>query len=116
MTIKATYNQAMIDKAHAIVAEAEAQALHVDRDRFCQERCGLTYQYLKRIGKTHKHPSARTIMNMGYELYVRDLATGELSKLEAEVKCDWNPQNPRMNPVCTPVFVQPASETSSSSE
>ncbi len=113
--ISANYNETMINKAHAIVLEARQHPAN-DRDAFCQEICGLTYEYLRRVGGAFKKPSARTIMNLGYELYVRDVGTGEFSRLEMNVRCDWNPANPRMNPSSMPVFVKQLSEISSPSE
>jgi hypothetical protein len=55
-------------------------------------------------------------MNLGYEVYVKDVGTGEFTKLELDVKCDWNPENPRMNPVSMPVFVNVPSPESSTNE
>ena len=110
------YNEELIAKARALAAEAREKVPWQERNAYCQKRCGLTYQYLNRIGTAFKKPSARTIMNLGYELYVKDLATGEFSKLELEVKCDWNPQNPRMNPTSMPVYVNGHSPTSTTNE
>jgi hypothetical protein len=112
--IGAFYNKSMIDKAQAIVAEARELPV-ADRDPHCQGRCGLTFDYLRRIGEAFKKPSARTIMNLGYEVYVKDVGTGEFTKLELDVQCDWNPANPRMNPSSMPVFVnEPAPESTMS--
>lgn len=113
--IDVSYNEAMIAKARAI--SEEARSLPRDqRDAYCQDRCGLTFAYLRRVGKQFKKPSARVLMNLGYELLVRDLATGELSRLELNVPCDWNPRNPRMNPVSTPVYLRGQEPISSTSE
>jgi hypothetical protein len=113
--IGAFYNEAMIAKAQAIVAEGRNMPV-VDRDAHCQSRCGLTFEYLRRVGTDFKKPSARTVMNLGYEVYVKDVGTGEFTKLELDVPCDWNPANPRMNPVSTPVFVTELFPESTSSE
>jgi hypothetical protein len=113
--IGAFYNDAIIEKAQAIVAEAKMLP-SAERDDYCQKRCGLSFAYLNRIGTSFKKPSARVLMNLGYEVYAKDLATGEMSLLELDVKCDWNPSNPRMNPSSTPVFVNSRSETSITSE
>ncbi len=113
--IRAFYSKTMIDKAHAIVAEA-ARFPVLERDAYCQNRCGLTYDYLRRIGLHFLKPSDRTLMNLGYELYAKDVATGEFHQLDLDVKCDWNPQNPRMNPVSMPVSVTERSEESTLSE
>lgn len=113
--IGAFYNEDMIAKAQAIVAEARELPV-VERDPYCQNRCGLTFEYLRRIGLHFKKPSARTLMNLGYELYAKDVATGEMSKLELDVKCDWNPANPRMNPVSLPVSLERPEELFTTSE
>lgn len=113
--IGAFYNDAMIAKAQAIVAEAREIPV-VERNSYCQKRCGLTYEYLRRIGIHFKKPSARTIMNLGYELYAKDVATGEFTRLDLDVKCDWNPANPRMNPVSMPVSLERPSEEFSTNE
>lgn len=113
--ISALYNEDIIRKAKAIVEEAKSLPV-AEREEYCQKRCGLTHGYLSRIGKDFKKPSARVIMNLGYEIYVKDLATGEFSKLETDIKCDWNPRNPRMNPSSTPVFLKEPEEISSTNE
>lgn len=113
--ISANYNEAMVRKAEAIVAEARKLPVS-QRDAHCQKRCGLTFEYLRRIGWHFKKPSARTVMNLGYELYVKDVATGQLTRLEMNVPCDWNPANPRMNPVSMPVSIDESAEASSQSE
>jgi len=113
--IGAFYNEHMIAKAQAIVAEGRNIPV-VERDAHCQRRCGLTFEYLRRVGTDFKKPSARTIMNLGYEVWVKDVGTGEFTKLELDVKCDWNPKNPRMNPVSMPVFVNVPSPESSTNE
>lgn len=106
------YNERIIAKAQALVKEAQVLPMGY-RDQYCQERCGLTYDYLRRIGKSFKQPSNRTLMNLGYDLYAKDLATEEFSRLEMNIRCDWNPVSPRMNPISTPVFVTSLSEVSS---
>jgi hypothetical protein len=113
--ISVFYNEEIMSKAQAIVREAETLPLE-HRDAYCQHRCGLSYSYLRRVGVQFKKPSSRVLMNLGYEIYVKDLATGELSRLEMDVKCDWNPSNPRLNPSSTPVFVSEQSETSTTNE
>jgi hypothetical protein len=113
--IAAFFNKAVEEKAQAIIREANELPFS-ERERYCQDKCGLTYGYLTRIGKSFKKPSARVLMNLGYEVYVKDLATGELSLLELDVKCDWNPSNPRMNPTSMPVFVNSQSRISTTSE
>lgn len=113
--IGAFYHPHMIAKAKAIVLEAR-QLPVTERDAYCQKRCGLTFEYIRRIGAAFKKPSARTAMNLGYEIYAKDVATGEFIKLELDVKCDWNPANPRMNPVSLPVSLKPPAELSSLSE
>lgn len=105
----------MIAKARKMVRIAQ-QLDPAARDEFCSRVCGLSYDYLKRIGKSFKRPSARTIMNLGYELYIKDLDTGEFSPLELDVPCDWNPSNPRMNPSSMPIFSGPRWEESFTSE
>jgi arylamine N-acetyltransferase len=112
--ISALYNDDVVRKARAIAEEAKTLPKD-QRDGYCQERCGLTYSYLSRVGKDFKKPSARVLMNLGYEVFVKDLATGEMSRLELDVKCDWNPSNPRMSPNSTPVFVNIPLEISSTS-
>jgi hypothetical protein len=113
--ISALYNSDIIRKAQAIVREA-SELPSSERDAYCQRRCGLSYSYMTRIGKEFKKPSSRVLMNLGYEVFVRDVATGEISRLEMDVRCDWNPSNPRMNPSSTPVSVSSPQEEYSGSE
>jgi hypothetical protein len=110
------YNDVLRDKVRAILAEASEFPVE-ERKEFCQKKCGLTYVYLQRVVRGEmKKPSSRVLMNLGYELLLKDLATGVVSPLELNVVCDWNPQNPRMNPVSMPVSVRELPPTSSTSE
>lgn len=109
------YPAIAIAKAHAIAERAQELPVK-ERDDFCQKVCNLSYKYLAKIGIYHHKPSSRTLMNLGYELIVRDLATGETETLEMNIPCDWNPQNPRMNPTSSKVFVPESATTSTSSE
>lgn len=109
------YNDLMIRKAKAIYEEA--RQLHSnDREAYCQDKCGLSYSYLSRIGKSMKQPSARTMMNLGFEVLARDVATGETQVLEMNLPCDWNPRNPRMNPSSTKLLIGEPEEASTPSE
>ena|SRR6478609_3544163 len=92
------YSPEMIAKAKAITEYATRKFVATERDERCYEICGLSYQYIKRIGREYKQPSNRTLMNLGYELFIKDTTTGILTPLEMIIKCDWNKYNPRANP------------------
>lgn len=110
------YPPKMIEKANYIARYAKTLGGHLVRTEFTENFCGLTYQYLRRIGTDYKQPSNRTIMNLGYELYAKDLATGEFILLEMNIKCNWNPKNPIMNPVCSSLSVEELVIPSTTSE
>src|SRR6478752_5799461 len=103
--IQTYYSEEMLTKVGKILNMAR-QLDPAVREEFCAMLCGLSYDYLKRIGKAFRRPSARTIMNLGYELYIKDLDTGEFSPLELDVPCDWHPLNPRKNPTSMPIFMR----------
>lgn len=111
--IRMFYTPGMIAKARRWAAEIYADVPSGgSRGRRMEElggkRHGLTYDYLTRIGERSLHPSARSVRNLGYEIWVRDLETGVMEKAELDLQYDWNPHNPKR-------LFSPATSPSSSS-
>lgn len=100
MAIKVNYSPLMLRKAAQMVQEAQAIASGKNRselrDDYSQRKFGLSLDYLKKIGRVHKRPSARVLENMGLELWVRDPSTGEEEKLEFDHQWNWTPRQPTL--------------------
>lgn len=71
------YPKIVVEKAQALVRviNKEGTTQRV-RDHLSRERFGLTHHYLSRVGTIHKTPSNRTLIELGFEVVVRDKATG----------------------------------------
>ena len=117
--IKFSFPALALRKAREAVRAAERGGRTAqERDRLCQESTGLTYQYLSRVGKRHRHPSNRVLLNLGLELVLRDPATGEEEKinLAEEAPWDWNFMNPRLRASSTTSSGTPPADASTTSE
>lgn len=72
----------------------------IARGAFIQGMCGLTLGYLEGIlAEDHTEPSGRVIKNLGFEILVRDLETGETEVVEFLGRCEVDhsdPANPKM--------------------
>jgi len=95
VSVSVRYGPLMIRRAATLVAEAETLPFP-ERENYCQTGCGLSYDYLRKIGTVYKSPSARVLHNLGLELWVRNPLTGESERVETNLICDWNPKNPRL--------------------
>lgn len=96
--IKMPYPPIVIRKIEEIVKEAE----HLwgrdmkEKDYYCRDLCGLGYRYLKCVlDGVYKDPSTRVLVNLGFEILLRDKDTGEVEVAKIGL-CDWNPRNPQM--------------------
>jgi hypothetical protein len=87
----------MLRRAAELVAETlrNAGTDWRTKEDYAQLNYGLSFDYLKKIGRIHKRPSGRVLDNLGLELWVRDPRTGEEEKLEFDYTCDWTPRAPK---------------------
>jgi hypothetical protein len=75
--LKFPYPKIVVEKARALIRVANKEgANQAVREEICRTRFGLSYRYMQRIGTIHKTPSNRTLMELGYEVVVRDKVTG----------------------------------------
>ncbi len=89
----------MLARTAEILADVEASAeSHIlkHREQYAQATYGLSYDYLRKIGRVHKRPSGRVLDNMGLEVWVRDPATGLEERLDFDYTCDWTPRKPKL--------------------
>lgn len=76
--IRLLYPPLAVAKAHALAREVEKNARDQrSRDTLSQQRHGLTHRYLSRVGTVYRQPSNRTLDALGFDLILRDRATGE---------------------------------------
>ena len=113
MAIKMLYPPIVIAKIKRIL-EWSLQAVPVDQDpRFSlprdrasnlraaavQDRIGLQLGYIRGvIGGDFTEPSGRVLKNLGFEVYLKDLETGEMEKIDYLGRCEIDhsdPKNPK---------------------
>jgi hypothetical protein len=65
---------------------------------YITERCGMGIGYLKGCILGHNlDPSGRVLKNMGFEVYLKDLETGEFEKIDYHGRCEIDHSDP-LNP------------------
>jgi hypothetical protein len=73
---------------------------HKKRQILTEQRIGLGLGYLRGIiAGNYLEPSGRVLKNLGFEIYVKDLETGEMEKVDYFGRCQVDhsdPANPRV--------------------
>lgn len=99
--------QRILDRAHEafpIVVDPEnprrKDGNSLKRDEYVKSMIGMNLGYLKGCIKgTYREPSGRVLKNMGFEIYVKDLETGEFTKVDywGRTEIDHSdPANPKL--------------------
>ena len=71
-----------------------------ERGQWVKGRYGLNEGYLRGcLAGDHLEPSGRVLKNMGFEVYIKDLETGEIEKIDYFGTCEVDhsdPANPKV--------------------
>jgi len=114
MTVKVSYSPLMKKKAQRLIDRAIEErpvdmgpgrtTRHIDRNKKEREdefraKWGVSLGYLEAVIRgTYTEPSGRVLKNLGFEVLVRDVETGETEVVDFAGRCevDWSdPKNPR---------------------
>lgn len=57
-------------------------------------RIGLNLGYLEGIGRQYREPSGRVMKNLGIEIWVKDLETGEMELVDFFGRCEIDHSDP----------------------
>lgn len=110
MAIKFHYPAVVLDKMRRLLDRAEEQVPFKQDERYkktrrdvnkhvraawVKDRCGMNIGYLQGcLAGDNMEPSGRVLKNMGFEVYIKDLETGELTQVNYFGICEVDHSNP----------------------